>query len=636
MPKHDMNDTFDDNEYRKQRMTVMNDEQQELAEKIQDWYRASYWDKDRRGVFDKMEACDLYWEGEANPPESDNDPASNTNVVNSTIEGQVAYLVEQSIAIEAKPRKPSALAFRDKAVSLMEWCLDQNKMIRKMDVHERRRKKFGVGVWRVLFDPDKLDGLGLPCIVPVNPAYIYPDPVVSDIYNIQAGRFFIETINCSIESAREEYGDDLASAIEPGYLPMEHTDLYGEFDSGMQGEVAMDHYIKFLTWTHAWVDEDFGQEPQPEPILDDNGEMMDDPEPPKEKKGKKKILRLIEMSACGVILRDTLEETVLICEDDNRFPYFLTPDMYREGTIWAKSTAELLIPQQDLIDDFDDQIRINARLTGNPQREVNINSGVDPDKMSNEGGLVYPVNENNGIKYLEPPEMPQYIINRRNQAFQERTIVSRWSDQMNGIKQEGVGTATESLGLQQGGTQAISHDKRLLGETLAEVFEYCLVLMMENYTETEIFDITEQGQDSFMSLNPSMLKQLPMLLPSSQSYQDSFARQFPDAANVPEWMPHPEGMTEKIALNITVTVGAGLPSNKAFIYQMLKDDPDITPIERRKLKREYIGLPIAETPEMPPQPPQGVPGMPAPMPDPNIGGIAAGGAPVPPIPGGAM
>lgn len=687
MAKPDINATFDEekNPYARQRMAVMTDEQQKLAEKLQDWYCDAYWDKDNRGVFEKMETCDLYWEGEANPPESDTDPASNTNVVNSTIEGQVAYLVEQNIAIEAKARKPSSLAFRNKAVNLMEWCKDQNKMVRKMDVHERRRKKFGVGVFRVLFEPDMLDGLGLPWIEPVNPAYVFTDPVVTDIYKVQDGRFLIESINRSIDSAKEEFGEERGCAIEPGYVPMEYSDLFDEFERGTEGEIASDHYLHWLVWTHAWVDEDFGLDAKPEEadeaseLVEDEGEPAEDDESsdedaepaemlgddedadeayagdaegdtPKEK-GLKKILRLIEMSSCGVILRDTLEDGVLICEDDIRYPYFFTPDMYREGTVWAKSTAELLIPQQDLIDDLDDQIRINARLTGNPQREVNINTGVDPDKMSNEGGLIYPVNENNGIKFLQPPEIPQYIPQRRNQAFQERTIVSRWSDQMNGIKQEGVDTATESLGLQQGGTQSISHDKRLLGETLAELFEYCLILMMENYTETEIFSITDMGVESFMSLNPSSLKNIPMLMAATPSYQQTFAREYPEAQNVPEWMPHPEGLTEKIALNIVVTVGAGLPSNKAFIYQMIKDDPDITPPERRKFKREYLGLPISETPELPPQVPAQIipqmagglqatggipPGLPPGAGNPNVAGLTPAGAPAAPAPGGVV
>lgn len=632
-----INDTFDEHDNQSARLSVMTQEQIKLADKIMDWYRDAYMEKDDRGIFEKMEAAELYWEGEANPPESDNDPASNTNIVNSTIEGQVAYLVEQNIAIEAKARGPSDLPFRNKAVNLMEWCKDQNKMRRKLDVHERRRKKFGTGIFRVLFEPDMLDGLGLPWIEPVNPAYVFPDPVISDIYKIQQGRFLIESINRSIESAREQFGDELADAITPGYTPMEYADMFDEFD-GDEGLVARDHYLHWLVWTHAWVDEDFGIESQPADVMisDDEDALEADAEDTVQEKSKKKVLRLIEMSADGVILRDTLEQGVLICEDDNRYPYFFTPDMYREGTVWAKSTAELLIPQQDIIDDLDDQIRINARLTGNPQREVAIESGIDPDKIDNAGGTIYPSNIPNGMRYINPPEIPQYIQKRRDQAFQERTIVSRWSDQMNGIRQSGADTATEVLTLQQGGTQSITHDKMLLEETLAEVFEYCLVLMMENYTETEIFRITEQGEESFMSLNPSHLRNIPVLMPATDSYQQMMTARFPEAQNIPEWMSHPEGLTQRIALDIEVKVGAGLPSNKAFVFQMLQQANQaraITPQEYRHLLRDYVGLPIPETPPAPPMMPGPMgEGLPAGL-SPDVAGLAQSGAPAPPMPG---
>ncbi|MBO9597122.1 MAG: hypothetical protein J7559_04765, partial [Cohnella sp.] len=429
--KPNINATFDEakDKYTKQRLDLMTDEQQELAEKIQTWYQDAYTEKDQRGIFEKMETADEYWEGDQHPPESDYDPASNTNIVNSTIEGQVAYLVEQNIDIEAKPRGPSDLPFRDKAVNLMRWAKDQNRLRRKIDVHERRRKKFGVGVLRVLFNPDVLDGLGLPMIEPVNPAYVFPDPVVSDIYRIQEGRFMIETINRSITSAEELFGEELAEAITPGYFPMQYEDMFGEFDSWPGGEVALDHYLHMLVWTHAWVpDEDAEQEQMLEemeanPVTDDDVEAEDSGSaadagvdgqsssyaPPKSGKPMKKIIRLIEMSACGVILRDTLADGVVICENDNRYPYFFTPDMYREGTVWAKSTAELLIPVQDRIDDLDDQIRYNARMTGNPQRIVDVNSGIDPDKLTNEGGLVIPSNYEGGLKWEEPPDMPAYI-----------------------------------------------------------------------------------------------------------------------------------------------------------------------------------------------------------------------------------
>ena len=641
----DINATFDEKKpFKTRRLALMSDEQQKLATKIQDWYRAAYRDKDNRGVFEDMEAAEMYWEGDANAPESDYDPASNTNIVNSTIEGMVAYLVQQNLAVEAKPRGPSDLPFRDKAVNLMQWCMELNKMRRKMDVHERRRKKFGVGYFRVLFDPDLLDGMGLPWIEAVNPAYLLPDPVVTDIYKTNEGRFMIELLNRSIDSACENFGDEYAEAIEPGYVPMEYEDIFGEFEDA-DTEIAHDHYLHWLVWTHAWVDD----EPEPVeeissdefvPETDDNLEGDAETKKHKGYKNKKQILRLIEMSACGVILRDTLADNVIICENDQRYPYFPTPDMFREGSVWPKSTAELLIPVQNKIDDLDDQIMINARLTGNPQRIVDSGSGIDPDKIDNGGGLIMISSYEGGIKYLAPPEMAHYVIQHRDKALgYERTVVSRWSDQMNGIKQQGVDTATESLGLQQSGTQAITHDQILLEETLGEIFEYCLILMMENYTEDEIFRVTKQtGEDSFMPLNPSSMLNIPKLIPAHDSYKRNFAAEFPAAENVPEWMPHPEGLTQKIALDIKVTVGAGLPSNKAFVYQMIEKAAQrgtITPPEDRKLMKEYIGLPIAEQPEMPPQ--QQIPGMPGaggPMQNPAIAGLTGGGSPM--APGGVL
>ena len=202
-----------ENKYEKRRYEVMSEEQIEEGNRFLDWYRSSHSDKENRGLFDKWEAIDLYWEGEANPPESDTDPGSNTNIINPTIEGEIAYLVDQNIAIEAKPRGPSDKPFRDKAVLAMEFVKEQNKMKRKLDVHERRRKKFGTGIFRVLFDPDKLDGMGLPCIEPCNPAYVFVDPTITDISHVQEGRFVMEVMNKSLNYARDNYDEKLVKAI---------------------------------------------------------------------------------------------------------------------------------------------------------------------------------------------------------------------------------------------------------------------------------------------------------------------------------------------------------------------------------------------------------------------------------------
>lgn len=564
----------------KRRYDVMDEQQVKEADKFLDWFRSAWTDKENRGLFDKWESVDLYWEGDANPPESDTDPASNTNIVNPNVEGQVAYLVEQNIAIEAKPRGPSDMPWAERARMVMEFVKEQNRMRRKLDVHERRRKKFGTGIFRVLYDPDKLDGFGLPCIEPCNPAYVFFDPTVTDIYRIQEGRFVIEYVNRSINYAREHYDKELVDAIEPGFHPAESQMIFGEED-GQGDAISKDSYLHMFIFTR---------------YKDEDGELR---------------LRLVEMSGCGVILRDTKEEEEEDGErifPDARFPYFATPDMYREGTVWGKSTAELLLKTQDLIDDLDDQIRLNARLTGNPQRVVDVNSSIDPEKLTNEAGLVIPGNGVDGIRWLEPKEMPRYIFNRRDQALGvERQIVTRFGDQQTGIKQQGVDTATEALSLQQGANSGINHSKILLEETLSEVFEYCLELCMMHWTEEQFFELTERpGEYDFF--RPSDMLQIPRLIPATDSYRQSFVRDFP-GGEPPAFMPlmgepdpdtgQREPVKQKIALNISVTVGAGLPQNKAFIYSVIKESAGLLqPHELRKLLREYVGLPIDEQPPM--------------------------------------
>jgi hypothetical protein len=593
--------------YDKMRHEVMDEEEIKESEKFLEYFRSSWLDKNNRGLFDKWEMIDTYWEGESNLPESDSDPGSNTNIINPSVEGQVALLVEQNIAIQASPVGPSDVPFADDVRVMLEWVKEKNKMKRKLDVHERRRKKFGTGIFRILFDPTFMNGFGLPDIQPINPAYVFTDPVITDVYKLQEGRFTIEVTNKSVKWAKDnsKFIEDRAEAIIPGYHPLESEWIFGE-DEGEVDHISKDSYLHMYIFI-------------------------------REKDGDKHKLRLVEMSGCGVILRDTWKENKDFFPNA-KYPYFFTPDMYREGTVWGKSTSEILLDAQDQINDFDDQIRINARLTGNPQRLVYVDSGVDADKVTNEPGLNIPVNPvSNGkpIDWVTPPSMPSYIINRRDRIIDaDRQIISRFSDQSAGIRQKGVDTATEALALQQSGASVIDHQKLLLQETLSEVFEYCLDIIKEEWTEEKAFKITEK-ENEFRWFRGSKLKEIPSMGPASEMYKTQFAKDNPNAP-IPDSMLLEESgkpVTKEAEFDITVTVGAGMPNNKAFVYSVMKESKasgDITPEEYRKYLIGNLGLPLDENPPM--MQPPAMPNTPPINQSPDIMGMTQGGAPR--MPGG--
>jgi len=486
-----------------------------LSEKYISYYLSA--SKARGDMQNKLALYDRYWEGDVNRAESENDPASSTNIVHSNIEGQVANLVEQNLSVSAEAVSYKDAAYAKNIDLILNFILNKNKMLRKIDVHERRREKYGTGIFRVTFDPCALGGVGLPTIDTVLNSSVYVDPCICDPYKIDDAKFVIERIKKSIYWAQETYGVSVASKIKPNFDP-----AYDSAEDEFMGDGENDWYVHLLVWT---------------------------------KSGGK--LRLVEMSGCGVILSDSGEGFYNTC----KYPYFFTPLYYRENSIWGKGDVELLMPLQDIVNDLDDQIRINARLTGNPQRLIETGSGIDLDALTNEAGLNIPVNHVNSVKNLDAPPLPAYIENRRNTALQyEVQKVTRFSDQMSGGKQIGVKTATEALAISQSGNTAMNHKKLLLQETLSEIFAYCLMLAKQFWTKEMAFKICDSDSE-FIWCNPSEIN------------CDNF--------------------------DVNVTVGAGMPKNRASVYQIIVElyrEKLITAAEARKFICTQLSLPF--TPEI--------------------------------------
>lgn len=295
------------------------------------------------------------------------------------------------------------------------------------------------------------------------------------------------------------------------------------------------------------------------------------------------------MSGCGIILSDTEnDKEYKYFTDDGRYPYFFTVDMEREGTLWGKSVASLLFSLQDEIDDYTDMIRRNARLTGNPIKLVSNSTGVEIEKLDNTAGQVIPTNDINGIKYLDPPNMPAFIQQRRTEAFAEREIIGRTSDQQAGIRQAGVQTATESLNLAQAANVITDTNKAMLQDTLNDVFRYCFELAL-NYWDVNMFF---QNKDEYEYFKPSDLKKIPMMKPATPQYIEKFMSNNPNA-EPPQFMLSKGKRPVKLVFNIQV--GAGLPTNKAVAFNYVLESYKggiISKEECRYLMIEYIKLPV--------------------------------------------
>jgi hypothetical protein len=366
------------------------------------------------------------------------------------------------------------------------------------------------------------------------------------------------------------YGDK-AKAIMPGYNPIEDSQILGESDGLSINNQQYIHMFMFIR--------------------------------------EKDELRFVEMSACGVILydsknwenyKDVRAEKPFFPNDLRtgrpKFPIFIRPNYYREGCVYGKSDTELLLDLQDQLNDYDDQILSNSRIVGNPQKWVDISSGVDPEMWTNERGLTLPVNGGKeGAGYFTPPPLGQDIRERRDRIIdRDKTVVSRFSDQMMGNRIRGVDTATEALSLQQSGMQSMDYKKAILEDLYGEVFEYCLQLAAHYWGESMYFYLMDTEEYAFFKA--SVLNNVPKMIPATEGYTKAFKANNP-SAELPEFMELTDDMgkpiTEKAMIGVKVRMGAGLPQNKAFKYGAVKEARaigDITPEENREYLEKEIGL----------------------------------------------
>ncbi len=540
------------------RKDIMTPEQMERTDEYVDWYKGAWLDKDDRGLFAKWQKMETYWEGDVNYSDDASDPGSNSNVVNANIEGQVALMGEKEPTLTLTPQEQSDVAFAEAAQTIGNFIIEKNKPARMLDMAYRRYKKFGLAVFTVIFDPDKLDGFGLPLIQNWNPAYVFFDHNITDVSQIQEGRFVIATRRKSLKWAGKMFGEDKANAIRQNYSPIEDEAFFDE-DANEAQQSTVDNYIHMFVFTKC--------------------------------DGK---VRLEQISACGVLLWDSEEEGMTL--PDDKFPFFVCADQPRESTTYARSGTESILPTQDLINDLDDQIRINARLMGNIQKVVGTGSGIDIDKWTNEPGLNIPSSNPDEFRIVQPANMPQYITERRNQAFfSERQVLSRFSDQMAGIRQPGVDTATEALALHQSGMAGVDRDKMMFQETLSELMEYCLDLVSLVWTEEHAFRLT--GKDSeFLWFKASDLRKTPKMTPADEKFISQWREKFPGKP-APDHMLAESGgepVYKEASFDIKINIGAGLPANKAFRYTATKEaylSGAMTPEEYRQRLREYGILP---------------------------------------------
>jgi hypothetical protein len=527
----------------------------------------------------------------------ENLPNTRMNIMIAAIEGMITQLVDTNISVATKGQGPEDAQFADDARIGLNWAIEHNQMVHKLSLHSRRRLKFGTGIFKVIFDHNEFGGYGLAKIQvpPLNKVFI--DSNITDSFRLQEARYIAETINCDYNYAKEVYGKDKASIID--YGPNQYR------DNGIFTEEPDDEYSWVLIqyWTRR------------------NG-----------------VLRLQEFTGCGLLLFDSFKgKDRKENQKDNevtehsyykyvydKYPYFITTKYTIEGKLHGFGDGKLLLPLLNMMNELYDKIRIQMRpnlLLVDIHSDINLaacdDNSFEPltfDGAKTQGRQpVYNVPWGNISS-----EMYSLIA----EILQQSQKIVRFSDLMLGMQSSNADTATQAAIQQQQGNSHIAHEKAILEETLSEVCKYMLGLMIE-FTQGGKsmrvgMDEDAGSANEFSWVDFNKMADVPVQIPASKAYRDQWKEKH-KKKKLPKYEILEENgspVTKSVEMDISISIGSGLPKNPAFLWSMVEKlsqlmvidteaengqmmpKPAINWKELREFMKNYLGIPIKTDDQM--------------------------------------
>ena len=558
-------------------------EEKKLAMRVQELFTASYLAKEQLGKSAIWKKCDDYKHGRQNIPKTDLHPGSVTNITHPIIESMIADLVDKPSSVESKGVEPGDHEFSEQSKHMLEYVLERNRFKIKLNQSEHDRLELGTTVIKIYFDKEALDGRGLPTYDPISPANFFPDPKVQISYLLNEGEFHIHAVPRPLSWFKKQF------PLLGKYVQRETSVPYNPeiFEDQGSEEVDTNTSQKALLLECYMKDKDgsiYCLHVANHILLEDSRKVL---------KGKKLNRR-------------------------NKYPFAVITCYVQRGQIWGQSDVEMLIPTQDIINDMDDNIRITARLMGNPQIVVGMGAGrsFDYRKWTNEPGLRIPMRDITAWAQVKPSNVSSDIVTRREKGFEEANLISGRPEVNRGNTSGGVTAASAIISLQQAGQKSVNHKAEMFKAGWSEVLELLMDEIMENW-DTEMWFRIEGEKPEYRFYDPSKLKSVNRMIPDQRPAVD-------ESGNPTGEMEHfikplmddesGEPMTREAQLDLSLTMGNGLPSDKAFIYQTvlelaklgIEGKAVITWKELRNYLRGDVGMPLDDDIEEM-LPPEGMP-----------------------------
>lgn len=484
--------------------------------------------------------------------EYESDPNSFVNVILPQIEGQVSAMTNHNITAAIKGKGYSDQRFAFTVDPIARLILKENKIKQLIKKIGRRYLKFGNAAMLVEWDDEALDGFGLPKMKAPSITKVYIDSNIHDLDDIQEAEYIIvEKGTKSILWAKEEFGEDRARAVSLGNT---REDFTKRFNTGNDNT---EEFTYLEIWTR-------------------NNEQGN--------------LQKIEMSKCGVILRESDPSTPYYQYVFNRYPIFMTGLYQEEEELHRFGDGKLLKPIQELINKLYDEIIIaikfaaQSRTYADPKAKLNPGEFAEADPRK----VLKATNPGQWIKTERGTGINQVVFNLLEQLFNKVQEMTRFSALMTGNDPGSSMTATQAGIQMQQGISGIDDKRGDISLMTSNALSYSIGLCMEFWEAAKAFRVSD-NEDKFEWIDARKLKDIPEFTPATKDYVDKWRKNNPnkDPKEQPEWMVlNVDGKeaTKQIEMDISVTIGEGMPSNKMALYNIIVSLAQLQLLDERTMQ----------------------------------------------------
>ena len=361
--------------------------------------------------------------------------------------------------------------------AIVPCVLEQNKFDSSYDDAMWQKMKTGTGVYKVVWDKNKLNGLGDISIECVNLLNLYWEPGKTDI---QKSRYFFHTELCDKDLLEQKYPEQLKGGIK-GNTFLSTKFLYDDtvdtenkvtvievyYHKYIKGKNTL-QYIKYVNDTVLYATENDTQ-----PIVD---EIAGTVKPP--------------MALTGLY-------------DHGKYPYVFDPLYPIEGSPCGYGYVDICRNPQTEIDLIKTSFVKNAMVGSIPRYFKRVNAGINEEQFLDLSNPLIEVTgslDENTVRRVEHSPLDGNYINVLDRTIQELRETSGNTETSTGNISSGVTAASAIAALQEASGKGSRDSTQGAYRAFSEIVEICIELIRQFYNMPRQFRILGQyGTEQYVS-----------------------------------------------------------------------------------------------------------------------------------------